>query len=82
MEKYIKLMNTWCHRCTHDRQFDHDTYEDGCQILNRSLVYAQTEPEYPEELQPAPDGGLSCTAFKSTGCRLQCPPMAHRRNAA
>ena len=58
------FIGQWCEKC------EHDSMEDPCDILTRTLAHRIDEPEYPVEWIRDKEG-TSCTAFVPIGERLQ-----------
>lgn len=53
------FMDRWCGKCAND------VTGSGCEIAARTMIFAVTDPEYPDEWREDGPSGPRCTAFAS-----------------
>jgi len=57
----MMFIERWCERCVRDNP----EKEEYCDILNRTLMYNLSDPEYPTEWIEDDDMNPRCTAFEA-----------------
>lgn len=58
----------WCGKCERDRLY-RENETDPCEILGRTFMYDEDDPEYPQEWRYQ-DGQPVCTAFVEAGTEI------------